>query len=179
MTITDVSHTVDVNLVGTDWWANGSIIAAGICAALIAAVVGVVGYRHEKKLARQERCAQMYAAAVQAVEDYLEGPYRIRRKDGTTETRNTLTRQLSDTKAAIEYHQTLLRIHGSCTVADAYDRFVAAAQADAGPAMTAAWRARALRRDRDVPLGAQLFDGAGSRTAREQLITAMHNDLTG
>lgn len=170
--------TVDVTLVGTDWWANGSVIAAGIFAALIAACVAVVGYGRQKAAARRDLCAQMFATAVQAVEDYLEGPYRIRRRDGSAEARNVLTRELSDIKSSIEYHQTLLRIHGSAAVADSYETFAAVARTEAGPAMTAAWRERPTKRDRDVPLGAKLFDDARSRAARDRLIAAMREDLS-
>jgi thioredoxin-like negative regulator of GroEL len=170
---------IDVSLVGTDWWANISVIAAGVLTAVIAAGVAVIGYSYQKRAARRERCAQMYATAVQAIEDYLEGPYRIRRRDGTAEARNSLTQHLSDTKSSIEYHQTLLRIHASTEVAEAYETFAAAARAEAGPAMTAAWRELPTRRDRDVPLGSQLFDSVNSEAARGRLITAMRTDLKG
>lgn len=170
--------TVDVSLVGTDWWANASVIAAGVVAALIAACVAVVGYSRQKAVARRALRAQMYATAVQAVEDYLEGPYRIRRRDGSPEARHALTRELSDIKSSIEYHKTLLRIHGSASVADAYETFAAIARTEAGPAMTAAWRERPTKRDWDVPLGAKLFSDGRSRAARDRLIVAMRVDLS-
>ena len=40
-------------------------------------------------------------------------------------------------------------------------------------------RGSPVRRDRDVSLGSQLFDRSGSRLARDRLIIAMHEDLTG
>jgi hypothetical protein len=49
-----------------------------VLAALIAVVVAVIGYRAMQWTARRERLASGYAEALRAVEDYLEGPYRIR-----------------------------------------------------------------------------------------------------
>lgn len=171
-----VGAELEVNLVGTDWWANGSVVLAGVLAALIAAAVGVRGYRHQKEVARRDELAHMYATAVQSVEDYLEFPYRIRRRDGSVEARNALTRQLSDIKSSIEYHETLLRIHAPVEVADAYETFAAAARVDAGPAMTESWNQPATHTDADVPLGAQL-NRAKADAARIRLIEAMRSDL--
>ncbi|MHB1164370.1 MAG: hypothetical protein ACYC90_00330 [Candidatus Nanopelagicales bacterium] len=170
-------YAVDVRLVGTDWWANLSIITAGVLAALVAALVAIGGYRHQKAAARRERCAEMYATAVQAVENYLEGPYRVRRRDGSVESRNALTDRLSDIKSSIEYHQTLLRIHGSEDVASAYAGFVEAARADAGAAMTDAWHQPATHTDADVPLMIAM-DRSTSDAARARLIRAMKDDLS-
>lgn len=171
-----VEAVVDVTLVGTDWWANGSVILAGVLAALIAAIVGVRGYRHQKEESRRDQCAQVYATAVQAVEDYLEFPYRIRRRDGSVEARNALTTKLSDVKSSIEYHKALLSVHGSPAVAEAFETFEAVARVVAGPAMTEAWNHPATHTDADVPLGAGL-DRAKADEARTRLMQAMRADL--
>jgi hypothetical protein len=76
--------------------------------------------------------------AIAAVEDYLEGPYRIRRRDDTAESRFAITSAISNTKTAISLHQALVEMHAPTAVSDAYNAFVAAAQQDAGPQMTAA-----------------------------------------
>lgn len=171
-----VTTVTDVNLVGTDWWANASVIAAGVLAAAIAAGVGVFGYRQQKETARRDQRAQVYAAAVQAVEDYMEFPYRIRRRDGSVASRSALTQQLSDVKSSIEYHQALLSIHAPVRVAELYGSFAGTARTAAGPVMTEAWGQSATHTDADVPLGRRL-DRAGVDAARDRLITAMREDL--
>jgi len=167
---------IDVSLVGTDWWANASVIAAGVVAASIAAIAALLGYAYQKRATRQDQRAAVYATAIQAVEAYLEAPYRILRRDGSDSTRHELTRQISDIKSDIEYHRTLLRLHGSTRVADAYDSFAEAARADAGPAMTSAWHQAPTEADFEVPLGTALNRDRAD-IARVAVVDAMRFDL--
>jgi hypothetical protein len=55
-----------------------------IIAALIAALVAVTGYMLTQAQARRERRAREFADALAAVEEYLEAPYRIRRRQAAT-----------------------------------------------------------------------------------------------
>ena len=57
-----------------------------IIAALIAALVAVAGYMVTQAQARRERKAKEFADALAAVEEYLEAPYRIRRRQAATAT---------------------------------------------------------------------------------------------
>lgn len=159
-------------------WSDGSTIIAAVAAALIAAVVAVIGYAVQQRATRRDQRARTYAEALQAVEDYLEGPYRVRRRDGSADARRQVTEAISAVKSGINFHQAWLRIHGSQPVADAYDAYVQAAQREAGAQMTSAWRGRPTRRDRDVPLG-QAFDRRNSDIARANVIAAMKADLGG
>ena len=95
----------------------------------------------------------MYAHALQAVQDYLEGPYRIRRKDGTAEARRELTQALSTVQSQINFHTAWLDIAAPKEVARAYTELVAAARGEAGPQMTAAWSEPPTADDATVPLG--------------------------
>lgn len=157
-------------------WDNATTIIAGIGAALIAALVAVAGYTLQQRAGRREQRATMYAQALQAVEDYLEGPYRIRRRDGTTEARTRITEQISATKSKINFSQAWLRIHSPTEVADAYDAYVLTAQHEAGPQMTAAWRTRPTKRDDSVPLG-RAYPRDASNRCRAKVVEAMRRDL--
>ena len=156
---------------------NWTTIAAGIGAALIAAIVAVIGYSIQQRAGRREQRATMYAQALQAVEDYCEGPYRIRRRDGSAACRLALTESLSDIKSRINFHQGWLSIHASDEIASAYKAFAKAAQDEAGVQMTAAWTGPATRKDRDVPLGVGL-PRVKTDAAKDTVLKLMNADLT-
>jgi hypothetical protein len=157
-------------------WNEAATIIAAIAAAAIAASIAVLGYGHQRRAERRAERATLYARAIAVVEDYLEGPYRIRRKDGTNETRHAITSAISDVKSAISLHQGLLELHAPATVSSAYNAFVTAGIAEAGPQMTAAWRANATTSDAQVPLGVG-YDRSDSDQKRADLVAAMTADL--
>ena len=72
----------------------------------------------------------------------------------------------------LAYYDTLLRLHAKADVGVAYKELVAAAKAEAGPQMTAAWRARPTRKDKEVPLGVKL-EQPRSAAALEKTIALM------
>ena len=157
-------------------WTNAATIIAGIGAALIAALVAVIGYSRQQRAARRVQRATMYAEALQAVEDYLEGPYRIRRRDGSAGVRARITEAISATKSKISFYLAWLHIDASAEVAAAYEDYVLAAQREAGPQMTEAWRTRPTRKDTDVPLG-RAYSRNDSDAARAKVSEAMKRDL--
>lgn len=161
---------------GSFTWSEGATLLAAVAAALIAALVAVVGYSWQQRAARRDQRATMYAEALRAVEDYLEAPYRIRRRDGSVEARLAITDHISDVQSRISFHTGWLGIHAPQDVGTAYAAFVLAAQQDAGPQMTAAWQAPPTTRDEDVPLG-QRYDRAGADRARDRALAAMQADL--
>lgn len=93
----------------------------------------------------------MFAEALQAVEDYLEAPYLIRRRGGSAAVRMELVRHTSTIQSRIEFHRARLTIHTKPAVHAAYDTFVLAAKKEAGAQMTIEWKSRPTHRDRDVP----------------------------
>jgi len=129
------------------------VVFSGIGGAFVAAVVAVLGYSVEQRAARKLARATMYAHALQAVQDYLEGPYRIRRKDGTAEVRRELTQALSTVQSQINFHTAWLDVGAPRKVAFAYSALVAAARGEAGPQMIAAWAEPPILDDGAVPLG--------------------------
>jgi hypothetical protein len=157
-------------------WNEGATIVAAFGAAAIAAVIAVIGYGHQRRAERRAERATLYGHSIAAGEDYLEGPYRIRRRDDTAESRFALTSAISDTKTAISLHQALVEMHAPNAVSDAYNAFVAAAQREAGPQMTAAWNTHPITADEQVPAG-KAYDRSASDEARAALIITMKADL--
>lgn len=157
-------------------WTNAATIIAAISAALIAALVAVIGYSRQQRAGRRAERATRYAEALQAVEDYLEGPYRIRRRDGSPEARARITEAISATKSKINFYLAWLRIDAPTEVAAAYEHYVMTAQREAGPQMTAAWHTRPTRKDGDVPLG-KPYPRRLSDAARANVSDAMKQDL--
>jgi len=141
-------------------WSEGATIIAAVAAGLIAAGVAVLGYSAQQRSARRDQRATGYAEALRAVEDYLEAPYRIRRRDGSAAARMSVTTHVSDIQSRISL----------------YLAFVGAAKQDAGPQMTQAWRSRPTSKDRDVPLGVALPQPRAS-LARDAVVAAMRRDL--
>ncbi|GGF56152.1 hypothetical protein GCM10011519_32620 [Marmoricola endophyticus] len=129
-------------------WAQVVVLAG----ALIAATGVGATLRANANSARRQTLTTLYGDALGAVSGYLEGPYRILRKDGETSTRFALTSGMSDVKTSIDHHQALMRLHADPVVADAYDHYVTVAKIEAGAQMHIAWNAPPIKRDTDVNL---------------------------
>jgi hypothetical protein len=157
-------------------WDNAATLLAAVLGAAITVGLAVIGYFTQQAAARRERAAGVYAEALRAVEDYLEGPYRIRRRDGSAGQRAVITTWLSDVKSRHNYYSGLLRLHAPKDVADGYDDLLRAAIADAGPQMTAAWQQPPTYRDTDVPLGSG-YDRHTANAAKSRVLAAMKRDL--
>src|SRR5579875_2384947 len=100
-----------------------------IIAAVIAALVAVTGYMLTQAQARRERRDREFADALAAVEEYLEAPYRIRRRQAATpEAREALTSALSGLQARIALHRAWLQVEAPA-VGRAYEALVSAAEA--------------------------------------------------
>lgn len=153
-------------------WSEG----ATIIAAALAAVIAVVGYTVQRKITRRSERADLYGNAIGAVEAYLEGPYRIRRKIKDPANWFAISSALSDAKSAISHHQALLQMHAPPDVAAAYSAFVDAAIAEAGPQMTAAWSAPPVRKATDVPLHTG-YGRSNADAKRAAMVAAMAADL--
>lgn len=156
---------------GFGWPQGATIIAASI-----AATIAVIGYSIQRKNARRSERATLYGNALGAVEAYLEGPYRIRRKTNDPDNWFALSSSLSDVKTAISHHHALLEMHAPGPVVAAYKNFVSAALREAGPQMTAAWGAPPLAAPTDVPLGTG-YARTDSDDKRQLLVEAMADDL--
>jgi hypothetical protein len=156
--------------------ASGLGVLATVTAAIIAAAFAVRAYKVQQRETRRQQRATFYAEAVRAVEDYAETPYRIRRRDTSATARRELGQHVSDVKSRISFYSAWMTIHGTAAVAAAYEEIARTAQSEAAQQMTAAWRSRPTKRDRDVPVGSPL-PRARTGAARAVLLHAMKSDL--
>ena len=153
-----------------------SASVAAVLGALIAAKVAVAAYKGQQKEARRQERARLYAEALRAVDDYLEAPYRIMRRDGSAQARLLLTESISEIKSRISFYTGWLLINAPPEVYDAYCKYNGVAQKEAGQQMTAAWHRRPTKRDRDVPLGTAL-PRKDADAARKVVLEAMAHCL--
>jgi hypothetical protein len=153
-------------------WAN----AVTLGAALLAAGGVILTLFINAARSRRDDLKTLYADALGAVAEYLEGPYRILRKDGEKSTRFALTTKMSDVKTAVDHNQALLRLHARPGVADAYDKFVNAAKSEAGRQMHDAWLTPPITTDEAVNLNDPL-PRETSDAARAHLVEVMQADL--
>lgn len=123
--------------------ADMNVVFSGVGGAFVAAVVAVLGYSVQQREARKVARATMYAHALQAVPDYLEGPYRIRRKDGSSEARRELTQAMSTVQSQMKFHTAWPEVGAPTAVASAYADLVT----------SAAWAEPPPKDDGGVPLG--------------------------
>jgi hypothetical protein len=137
----------------------------------------LVGYLLNQLWARNERRAKAFAEALAAVEDYLEMPYRVRRRPASDpETRATLTNQMSDIKAQIAFHQAWLQVEAP-QVAEAYDDLVRAAQEEGGIQMQQAWKEPLRDTDAAMNLGVA-YDRSKSDAARVRTLERMRAEIS-
>lgn len=164
---------LDIGDLVSGWGAAQTATMAGAAIAVlgVAATILTTSAR-----ASREHRASLFAAALAAVADYNEGPYRIRRKDGTDAHRNAITAALSDVKSAIVHNQALLQLHARRGVADAYDRLVDAAKSEAGRHMFGAWELPAITEDKNVNLGTA-YERSLTDSYQREALRVMQIDL--
>jgi hypothetical protein len=137
----------------------------------------LAGYLLNQIWARNERRAKAFADALAAVENYLEMPYRVRRRPASDpQTRATLTNQMSDIKAQIAFHQAWLQVEAPY-VAEAYDDLVRAAQEEGGTQMQQAWKEALRYNDAAMNLG-EAYDRSKSDTARARTLERMRQEIS-
>ncbi len=119
----------------------------------------------------------MYAEALRAVEDYLEAPYRIRRRDGSAGVRWELTESISEIKSRITFYTGWLSINAPKAVYEEYVKFDAAARREAGAQMTEAWNGPPTTEDAGVPLG-EALPQPGSTKGRTVVLSEMEKCLS-
>jgi hypothetical protein len=112
---------------------------ATIIAALVAAVVATFGYVISTRAKLLEDRRKTYAAALAAVCDYQELPYRIRRRpDSSAATRAALGTTISDIQRDLDFHNQLLELD-SPKIGLAYRALVEKSQRLGKPHRDEAW----------------------------------------
>ncbi|MFE7729155.1 hypothetical protein ACFU5D_25585 [Streptomyces anthocyanicus] len=149
-------------------------------AALIVPCIAIAGavltYVLNQRAARKERRAKTFAEALTAVEEYLEMPYRIRRRpESSAAVRQQLTDEVSGLLARMAFHQAWLQIEAS-SVAGPYAALVATARAEAGAQMSLAWQQPPITTDTGMNLGAA-YPRDRSNEARATCLEVMRRHL--
>ena len=149
-----------------------------VVAALIAVVGAVVAYLLGQRQAALERkrksCAQAIADALQ----WLELPYRIRRRpDDAAETLSSLGERINNLREQLEFHEKWLRIEipGS---AQRYSRLVKEVRVAAGAAIEDAWRTCPVKSAGDMNIGALDINRDQVEEAVEEFSSAVVKELS-
>ncbi|MGW0895706.1 hypothetical protein ACWD0G_01720 [Streptomyces goshikiensis] len=168
---------------GTDFVISTATQASGWTwaqtTALIVPVIALVGvyvtYSLNQRALRRERRSKTFAEALTAVEEYLEMPYRIRRRPSSPDIRRELTDEASSLLARMAFHHAWLQIEASA-VAEPYAALVAAARSEAGVHMSEAWQQPPIDTDSGMNLGVA-YPRDRSNAARTLCIQAMRRNL--
>ncbi|WP_433335023.1 hypothetical protein [Spirillospora sp. CA-294931] len=118
---------------------------------LTTATIALVGYWINQRQKRRERRSETFAAALEAVREYEQAPYLIRRRESSEPgVRAQLAERLSASAGRRRYYATLLRLD-SPVVADAYQALLDQTRRQAGPYRSEAWKSPVITRDEDFP----------------------------
>lgn len=150
---------------------TATVLAAFIAVLGVAATLLVTSAR-----ARRDHRADLYANALAGVADYMEGPYLIRHKDGTTTQRLAIQTKLSDVKSAIDHSSELLHLHAPAAIVEAYGDYVDAARLEAGRQMSQAWLIPPVEKDEDANIGTA-YERTLAERYREQVLGLMQAEL--
>lgn len=154
-----------------DWSAASTLIAGGIAGAFV-----LLGLMANSARARLDTRRAVYAEAVRAVSDYLEGPYRVARCHDDADQRFELSRDLSEIQGRLDAHLVLVELHAPGPVFDAYKEYISVARIEAGGQMAEQWLKRAPRRRRGMDIN-ERFDRSASTAAKKVLLERMVADI--
>lgn len=153
------------------WDAGATLLAAAI-----AGLAVLLGFFVNSAQSRRQRRSQVYADALQAVSDYLEGPYRVARCHDSDEQRFALTSEMSAIQGRIDALGLLLSLHAPRAVVAAFDEYVSAARQEAGVQMAEQWKKRPAKRHKDMNMSSK-FPQPRSVAAKKKLVAAMQADM--
>lgn len=155
---------------------QAATMVAAVLGAAVTVLVAAATFAATQAAARRDRRARVYADALRAVSDYNEGPYRVRRRDGSAEQRAAVTGALNDVKSRIDFSQALLQLHAPTKVATAYDTLARCARAEAGAQMKEAWTKLPTATDAQVNLDLPYLRPQ-TDAARERAVAVMRASL--
>lgn len=154
-----------------DWSAASTLIGA-----VIAGIFILVGLLAASARSRLDTRRAIYAEAIRAVSDYLEGPYRVARCHNDPDQRFALSKDLSDIQGRIDAHLVLVELHAPDDVLQAYSAYVAVARREAGQQMMGEWKKKPPRRHADMNIVTP-FDRSESNEAKKDLLVKMAKDV--
>lgn len=153
-------------------WSSLAMLMAGV----IAGMFVLLGLLASSARARLDNRRAVYAEAIRAVSDYLEGPYRVARCHSDPGQRFALSKDLSEIQGRIDAHLVLVELHAPKDVFEAYAAYVQTARREAGAQMSAEWMKRAPTRRSDMNMG-QPFDRTESNKAKKVALARMASDV--
>lgn len=154
-----------------------AVIVIGAGAAAVVTVWQTLSDRRAAAAAaaRTENAA-LFAAALDAVHEYQELPYRIRRRsDAPPMTREELTRHASNVQVLLDKHVTHLTFVDN-RVGTAYRALVQATRSESGSHMANAWNEPRITDDKDMNLG-NAYPRTQAEGAKEECVTTMQDFL--
>jgi hypothetical protein len=170
-------HQTDVGTVG-----GGVLVTSLLSAAVIAAVVGALVnlWLARRKGAEDERARvrATFAEAYEAVAQYKEFPYAIRRRrdNDPAGERVRLSDALREVQARLSYYTLWVKAE-SDDVGAAYDDLVANLRRVAGRACHDAWEASPASSDAEMNIGPDVVDLRALTSYEHAYVQAVHDHL--
>jgi hypothetical protein len=125
---------------------------ATIWTGIIAGLVALTGYLLNQSANRRERRSKVFAEALEAIRDYQELPYKIRRRPGSDgKTRAELGRDTGDAVSKLWYYRAWLETE-SAEVSAAYRDLIAETKRDGNSYRATAWSEPVIMTDSDARL---------------------------
>jgi hypothetical protein len=125
---------------------------AGLLTGIIAGLVALIGYLLNQLANRRERKSKVYAEALEAIREYQELPYKIRRRpDSEGATRAALGDKTGDVVSKLWFYRAWLQTD-SAEVGDAYRDLMAQTKRNGGIYRSTAWSEPVLMKDEDAQL---------------------------
>lgn len=132
--------------------------------------------RAQQQQSRRDAASETFTNALDAVHEYQELPYRIRRRsDVPPMTREELTWHASNVQVLLDKHVTRLTFI-SPEVGEAYRALVCEARKESGKHMSTSWTQPRIVEDKDMNLG-NAYPRTQAEGARENCIAAMQQFL--
>lgn len=147
-----------------------------VLTAIIAALIALVGYWITQHQKRRERRAEVFASALEAIREYEQTPYLIRRREGPdATTRARLSEGLSVSAARRRYYEAVLCLD-SPLVAEAYEVLLRRTRRQVGPYRSDAWKQPVIVKDEDFPGSA--YYPYDSEEEWDMCLAAMRSELS-
>jgi hypothetical protein len=155
-----------------------SLLSAAVIAAIVGALVNLWLARRKGADDERARVRATFAEAYEAVAQYKEFPYAIRRRrdnDGPGE-RVRLSDELREVQARLSYYALWVKAE-SDDVGAAYDGLVSNLRRIAGKACHDAWEAPPARSDADMNIGPDVVDLRALTSYEHAYVQAVHDHL--
>lgn len=153
-----------------------TVLSSTVVAAAVAGIVSLVTWRLEGRRADTQRRRNVYAKAFAAYKEYLEYPYRIRRRSPESpDQRAELARALGLLQRDLAYYEAWIETESE-EVGERYRRMMAEMRKVAGKAMSDAWNRPGATRDADM--NTEVVDTAGLGPAERAYLESVRKHLS-